>query len=192
MKNCFLKVIRIFRNRIGLLSAIRKNVTTGKNIHVGSGSVIEAPFCLEIGDNVYIGKYCTIECDGYIGNNVLIANNVGLIGRYDHDFSMVGVPVRQSPWIGNLEYEGQGKGLKIDIEDDVWIGYGSIILTGIRIGKGSIIAAGSVVNQDIPPYAIAAGNPARVKKYRFTQAQITEHEQRLNQNSPRLSEVRNN
>ncbi|NJN73987.1 MAG: acyltransferase [Limnothrix sp. RL_2_0] len=142
---------------------------------------MEAPNHLKIGNDVYIGKYCTIECDGSIGNHVLIANNVGLIGRYDHDFGTIGVPVRQSPWIGDADYNGPGKGLRICIEDDVWVGYGSILLSGITIGRGAIIAAGSVVTRDIPAYGIAVGNPAIVKKYRFTPAQILEHEKCLGQ-----------
>lgn len=176
MRHFLLEILRAWRNKLGLLLAIRKNVAVGKNLHVGPGSVIEAPLQLEIGNNVYIGKYCTIECDGYIGDNVLIANNVGLIGRYDHDFSVVGVPIRQSPWIGHDDYEGKGRGLKIHIEEDVWVGYGVVILTGVKIGKGAIIAAGSVVSRDVPAYGIAVGNPARVKKYRFSPKQAAQHE----------------
>ncbi len=54
------------------------------------------------------------------------------------------------------------------IGNDVWIGVGAIILPGVKIGDGAIIGGGSIVTKDIPPYAIAVGNPARVIKYRFT------------------------
>lgn len=53
------------------------------------------------------------------------------------------------------------------IEDEVWIGYGALILSGVTIGKGSIIAAGSVVTRDVPPYAIVGGNPAKIIRYRL-------------------------
>ena len=182
MKHAIVELARNVRNRLSLLTAIRKNVYIGTNLHIGPGSVLEAPRQLTVGDNVYIGKHCTIECDGEIGNGVLIANLVGLIGRYDHDYSAIGVPVRQSPWIGDRDYQGPGRNLEIIIEDDVWIGYGATILSGVKIGRGAIIAAGSIVTRDIPPYGIAVGNPAKVRSYRFTQAQIVEHEKRLAQN----------
>ena len=62
--------------------------------------------------------------------------------------------------------EAFGKG-NINIEDDVWIGYGATIMSGIHIGQGAVIAAGAVVTKDVPPYAIVGGVPARIIKYRF-------------------------
>lgn len=179
MKSYIVEQARWLRNHVTLKFAVRKNVVFGHNLHVGPGSVVEAPDYLSIGDDVYIGKNCTIECDGSIGNHVLIANMVGLIGRYDHDYSVIGVPVRQSPWIGDLDYDGPGKGLKIVVEDDVWIGYGAILLSGIKVGRGAIIAAGSVVTRDVPRYTIVAGTPAKVLNHRYTPQQIIEHEKRL-------------
>ena len=64
------------------------------------------------------------------------------------------------------DFEATSKG-PIIVKDDVWIGLNSIILSGITIGQGAIVAAGSVVTKDVPPYAIVGGNPARVIKYRF-------------------------
>ena len=60
----------------------------------------------------------------------------------------------------------------IVINDDVWLGTNALILSGIEIGQGAVIAAGAVVTNDIPPYAIAAGVPAKVIKYRFNQEMI--------------------
>ena len=62
----------------------------------------------------------------------------------------------------------------IIVEDDVWIGTRAIILSGVRIGKGAVIAAGTVVTKDIPPYAIVGGNPAKIIKFRFEQDVINE------------------
>jgi acetyltransferase-like isoleucine patch superfamily enzyme len=66
------------------------------------------------------------------------------------------------------------------IEQDCWIGFGAIVLSGVTIGRGAIVAAGAVVTCDVPPYAIVAGNPVRVLGARFTPEQIVEHERILN------------
>ena len=71
--------------------------------------------------------------------------------------------------IFNVPYEATTKG-PIIVQDDVWIGHGCIILSGVTIGQGAVIGAGSVVSKDIPPYAIFAGN--RIIKYRFEQTII--------------------
>ncbi|HEY3368836.1 MAG TPA: DapH/DapD/GlmU-related protein [Symbiobacteriaceae bacterium] len=163
-------------NRLYRLYGIRANVKAGPDLHLGIGSILWAPTELAIGKNVYIGKYCTIECDGFIGDNVLIANQVGLVGRHDHDIRVIGTTVRCAPWIGDLDYAGPGKGERVIIDSDVWIGFGAIVLTGVRVGRGAIVAAGSVVTTDVPRYAIVGGNPARVLGARFTPEQIAEHE----------------
>ncbi len=74
---------------------------------------------------------------------------------------------------------GRGSEEKIIIDDDVWIGAGAIILSPVYIGRGSVIAAGSVVKSDIPPYAIVAGVPSKVIRMRFSQKEIEEHEKLL-------------
>ncbi len=173
----FVKKLKALRCKI--LLAANKNVEIGKNTTFGRGTVFWAPNRLNIGNNVYIGKYCTLQADINIGNNVLIANNVGLIGKYDHDYSKVGVNIKDAPWIGNADYCFKGKDQKIIIEDDVWIGYGSVVFTGVKIHRGAIVAAGSIVTKDVPAYAIVAGNPARIKGYRFSEEEIIEHEKIL-------------
>lgn len=75
----------------------------------------------------------------------------------------------------NNESESMTKG-KIIIEDDVWIGYGATILSGVRIGKGAVVGAKSVITKDVPSYAIVAGNPAKILKYRFEDEIISEME----------------
>ena len=158
------------------LFALKTNVKHGKRLHVGFGSFIEAPNKLTIGNDVYVGKYVTIGVDGRIGNNVVIANSCGLIGRYDHDFRQVGTAVRQGSWIGDSSYKGPGKGLELIIEDDVWIGFGSILLSGIEVGRGAIVGAGAVVTRDVLPYSIVVGNPAKVIGKRFSEEAIRKHE----------------
>lgn len=159
--------------------AVRANVQLGARVHVGFGSILWAPNLLTVGHDTYIGKYCTIEADGEIGSGVLIANQVGVVGRHDHDWQHVGTPIRLAPWVGNPTYRGPGYGLRVIIEDDVWVGYGAILLSGVRVCRGAVVAAGAVVTADVAPYAIVAGNPARRVGQRFPDDKIEEHERLL-------------
>jgi acetyltransferase-like isoleucine patch superfamily enzyme len=163
--------------------AVRRNVVVARDVHIGIGTIIEAPHHLAIEEQVYIGKYCTIECDGRIGRGTIIANQVGLVGRNDHDHRAIGVTMRHAPWIGDAEWNGPRQET-LDIGGDVWIGYGAIVLSGVRVGRGSIIAAGSVVTHDVAPYAIVAGVPAQVVGRRFTDEEIVAHELALGLREP--------
>src|SRR5207342_1830442 len=96
---------------------------------------------IKIGDHVYIGKRVLFEANAIVGSYVLIANNVGVVGRHDHEFRTIGVPVRFGHWIGSARSRSKYRGERVVIEDDVWIGYGSIVLSGVTVGKGSIVAA---------------------------------------------------
>lgn len=165
--------------RCRLLLALKRNISLGKKSTFGRGTVFWAPNQLTIGNNVYIGKYCTLQADMQIGSNVVIGNAVGLIGKYDHDFSFIGASIKDSPWIGDANYTFKGKRRKIVIENDVWIGYGAIVFTGVRVHRGAIIAAGSVVTKDVPPYAIVAGNPAKQIGVRFRDEDRIQHEKVL-------------
>lgn len=166
-------VIRLF--------AVRRNVSLGQRTHIGPGSVLWAPNCLSIGDDVYIGKRCTIECDGVIGSGTLIANHVGIVGRRDHDVRALGVAASRAPWVGDATGSHPGLALTVDVGPDVWIGYGAVILSGVSIGRGAIIGAGAVVTESVGPYEVVAGNPARVVGVRFTSDQQAIHERRLHE-----------
>ncbi|WP_081088672.1 acyltransferase [Peribacillus simplex] len=169
-----IKTIKLLRCKLLILK--HKNITIGENSTFGRGTVFYAPNKMTIGNNVYIGKYCSFETDIEISDDVLFGNNVGLIGKYDHDYSCIGKSIKDSPWIGEQDYCFKGKNLKIVIERDTWIGYGAVIVSGVRIGRGSVVAAGSLVLKDVEPYTIVAGNPARKITKRFTADQIEEHE----------------
>lgn len=172
-----IKKLKLLRCKLLLVS--KKNILLGENSTFGRGTVFWSPNKMTIGNNIYIGKYCTLQADIVMGNNIEIANNVGLIGKYDHDYSKVGVSIKDAPWIGDSTYDFKGKAQKIIIEDDVWIGYGAIIFTGVHVHRGAIIAAGSVVTHDVPAYAIVGGNPVRVLGHRFTEEEIKKHEEIL-------------
>ena len=114
-----------------------RNYDLGANAYIGKAVYMWAKHKITIGDNFYIGKYSQIECDAQIGNNVMLANFVAIIGRHDHDFRTLGTPVRLASRIRDDDYAGEGLFEGVIIEDDVWVGHGTIILSGVRIGTGS-------------------------------------------------------
>jgi len=104
-----------------------------------------------------------------IGDYVSIAGNVKFVLGGNHQiYSITTYPLYSKLIALATVLDAQTKG-SIIIENEVWIGTGSIILSGVRIGKGAIIAAGSVISSDVPAYAIVAGNPAKIIKYRFNE-----------------------
>lgn len=111
-----------------------------------------------IGNNVQFGKYCNIATDIIFKNNILLAGRVCFVGKHDHQFNI--------PKLSIWDSKRGNSGITI-IEDDVWIGHNATIIGGVTIGKGSIIAAGSVVTKDVPPCEVWGGIPAKKIKDRF-------------------------
>lgn len=145
-------------------------------IGCGSGTYVSAavrirPNAIRIGSHSFIGPECWLASRADIGNWVMLAGRVALVGG-DHRIDKPGIPAIES---------GRDTNQTITIGDDVWIGYGSILLHGIRIGEGSVIGAGSVVTKDVQPYSIVAGVPARVIRMRFDQKLVKLHGQKLDQ-----------
>ncbi len=105
-----------------------------------------------------------------IGDYVSIGGNVIFILGGNHQInSITPYPLYSNYIAPSPKHDAQTRGA-ILVEDEVWIGFGAIILSGVTIGKGAIIAAGAVVSRNVPAYAIAGGNPAVVIKYRFDEA----------------------
>jgi acetyltransferase-like isoleucine patch superfamily enzyme len=114
---------------------------------------------LIIGSYTYIGEYNNIRAGGgmiKIGKYCSISQHITIIAS-NHETSK-NTFIKDQPWTTKNNF--------VIIEDDVWIGANSVILPGVRISKGAVIGAGSVVTKDIPAYAIAVGDPAKVIKYR--------------------------
>lgn len=167
-------MIRNLLNKIRniiLFNLIYPWVKTGKNVHCQFSTKFLSPRkYIILGDNVGIGHNCYFLCDTIIGNKVAIASNVAFLNSNEHNYHIIGKAMWDS---------GRGVKFKIIIEDDVWIGYGSILLSPLKIGRGAIIAAGSVVTKDVPRYNIVAGVPAKTIKIRFSNEEIIEHEKIL-------------
>ncbi|UYO40492.1 CatB-related O-acetyltransferase [Rhodopseudomonas palustris] len=143
------------------------NVRLGKRLFVSKGRV-------SIGNDVYIGAYSYLDGNISIGNDVMLANNVTIVGG-DHVFRTVGVATFAAP----REHWN-----RTTIEDNCWIGHGAIILNGVTVGQGAIVAAGAIVTRDVAPYDIVAGNPAKVLGRRFGEDQQREHEALLGLTRP--------
>jgi acetyltransferase-like isoleucine patch superfamily enzyme len=171
------------KSRILRMLAVRRGVITGHNFHVGPRSVIWAPRRLEIGNDVYVGKNVTIEVDGVIGDGVLIANNVGIIGRTDHDMTHVGSTIRRARWVGTSPGELSSI---TTIGSDVWIGFGAVILSGVTIGDSAVIAAGSLVTKSVAPNMIVGGSPASEIRSRFDAHSLRMHWESLTRQGVRL------
>lgn len=113
-----------------------------------------------------------------IGNFCSISEDVKILLGGEHSLDFVTTypfNIFRSTWGGELEGSTKSKG-DIQIGNDVWIGHSSIILSGVTIGNGAVIAAGSVVVKDVPSFSIVGGNPARVIRFRFDDKTIAEIE----------------
>lgn len=108
-----------------------------------------------------------------IGNYCSIGPQTAFILNADHYTNTVTTYPFKVRILHSVSYEGVSKG-NIIIDDDVWIGYGAIIMSGVHIGQGAVIAAGAVVTRDVPPYAVVGGSPAKILKYRFSKEVIDE------------------
>ncbi len=138
---------RYMPSQLVLRSGARLKVRDKFKIYSGHSIWVNHNACLYLGSG-YINNNLRLSCFKRIniGKNVAISENVTI---WDSDCHCTGSNIKTAP---------------ISIEDNVWIGLNSVILKGVTIGEGAVIAAGSVVNRDVPPYSLAAGVPATVKK----------------------------
>ena len=131
----------------------RKNICFAPGVIVNRGVVLHAPVdrFLVIGEKTQVNPYAVIYGHVMIGRKVMISPHV-MMAAGNHRFDRVDIPMMD-----------QGNSFKggIRIEDDVWIGAHSVILDGVTLGKGSVVAAGSVVTKEVAPYSIMAGVPAK-------------------------------
>lgn len=131
-----------------------------------------------VGSKIGRHSFCGYDCEIYfstIGSFTSIANGV-VLGGARHPMEWVSMsPVfykgRDSVKAKFSEHPlPQSKGIVIG--NDVWIGHSALVLAGVTIGHGAVVGAGSVVTKDVPPYAVVAGNPARLIRYRFAQETV--------------------
>lgn len=149
-----------------------KNTVTNPNIVVGDYTYYDDPDDSEgfernvlyhfpfVGDKLVIGRFCAIARGAKF---IMNGANHKISGFSTYPFQIFGNGWdRSAPADDEFPYKGDTV-----VENDVWIGYESLIMPGVRIGNGAIVSSRSVVVSDVPPYAIVGGNPARVLRTRF-------------------------
>jgi len=153
-------------------SGFLRNFITRPNIVVGDYTYYDDPLGPQrfeenvlyhfdfIGDRLIIGKFCSIAAETRFLMN---GGNHPTTWLTTYPF-----PIFGGGWESAMPASWPHKGDTI-VGNDVWIGYGSTIMPGVRIGDGAIVASCSVVTKDVPPYAIVGGNPATVIRYRFNE-----------------------
>lgn len=149
---------------------ISPNVSLGGAVLQGGCVIKEGVF---ISGDVVIGRYSTLarECILHggrirIGNYCQFGPRVAIYG-VNHPTHRITTYINKNLFDGRLSPEKAGE--PVEVGNDVWIGYGAILLPGVKIGNGAIIGAGAVVSKDVSAYEVAVGNPARVIKERFDQ-----------------------
>jgi galactoside O-acetyltransferase len=137
-----------------------RNIAFGANCHIGANSFFFADGgAIRVGDNSTFNTGVHINASGgaeiVIGNNCLLGPNV-VLRTATHNFDDVGAPIRE-----------QGhKAASIILEDDVWVAANAVILPGVRLGRGSVIGAGSVVTRSTEPMTVSLGAPAQMVRAR--------------------------
>jgi acetyltransferase-like isoleucine patch superfamily enzyme len=168
----FYQVSRLFKKTIGYFH--KKNWKRHTKSDCFLGDITDYGFNKKIIENIHAGKFSygginfrSFSTDGEgleIGCYCSIAENVYFMLGGNHEYDVVStyhLANKQSK-VNDAKTKG-----RIIVKDDVWIGFGALILSGVTLGQGSIVGAMSVVTKDVPPYAIVCGNPAKIVKFRF-------------------------
>lgn len=144
-------------------------IEIGSNTHIrGELLVFASGGRITIGDNCYIGEGTRIWSGENIriGNNVLISHNVNIMDTNSHEIDST---QRAKTYIdiiksGHASEKGNIETGSVEIHDNAWINFNVSILKGVKIGKGAIVAAGSIVTKDVDSYCVVAGIPAKLIK----------------------------
>jgi acetyltransferase-like isoleucine patch superfamily enzyme len=159
LKNTNTKLIKI---RGGIVTSYwrKRFKSVGHTSMIYPGSVFADAKDITLGHHVFVNSGAHFYTSGStieIGNYVLIGPNCSLIAA-NRDYS---------DWSRPMYFGSEYIKKPIKIEDDVWLGERVIVTGGVTISRGAVVAAGSVVTKDVPPYAIVGGVPAKVLKFRF-------------------------
>ncbi len=172
------KIVKWYKGR-ELTDVINSFGKVGKNLVVQTNGIYKGCENIFIGDDVVLCEYLqllTTRAKIIIGNGVVIASYTSIITG-NHRVDLIGKRICD---IDEETEKLPENDEDVIIEDDVWIGTHAIILKGVTIGTGSVIAAGAIVTKDVPPYSIYINSNKIIP--RFTQEEIIEHERLLREN----------
>lgn len=138
--------------------ASRARMKKGKNVRIHPTASLRCGENITLGENSHINQYCCVWASRnakiVLGDNLLMGPGVKIFSS-NHGMK-AGIPMNEQPWNEK----------DVIIGNDVWLGANSVVVPGVKIGDGSVIAAGAVVTKDIEPFAVAGGVPARLLKKR--------------------------
>ena len=167
-------ILRCIKNKIVLSALNAEWKKENKHNHTSIGKICNLA-CISVGKESYgvlnVNNFDHVPSDLVgleIGNYCSIADNVNFLLAGEHNLSHLSTfPFLRYMPDKKILSDSSSKG-KIIVGDDVWIGYGATILSGVKIGQGAVIATGAVVTKNVPQYTIDGGVPAKVIKYRFS------------------------
>lgn len=148
----------------------KNSIVVGENTHI-RGELLTMKYGgkITIGDYCYIGQGCRIWSGENIriGSNVLISHNVNIIDTNSHELHHEERAEGYKNMLlhGHPASKGSIKTAQIVVEDNAWISFNCTVLSGVTIGKGAIVGANSLVVDDVEPFTIVAGNPAKVIRH---------------------------
>ena len=144
----------------GVLIFHPENVSLGARVYLGHYAILKGYYKneLTVGDGTWIGQAAFLHAAGglHIGRDVGIGPHVCVLTSTHDEAAAPRMPVMDAP----LRFA------KVELGDGCDLGVGAIVLPGVTVGEGAVVGAGSVVTRDVPPYAVVAGNPARVLRSR--------------------------
>ena len=143
----------------------RKGYVLGKHTYIGKHARLCPP------DKIKIGDYCTIANDTMFNP---VGHPINWLSVHPFQYWKKCDPRLYGDMVNENAIHHNEQPKNIEIGNDVWIGERAVVMGGVNIGDGAIVAFGAIVTKDVPPYAIVGGVPAKVLKYRFPQEIISE------------------